>query len=107
MTHGTRQCYQRTGCDCTPCRAAEATYRATLRRQWATGKPPLGAHISAADTWRKIRQLHQEQLSNADIASRLGLKRRRLEWQADVVTVRTAVKVRLLFRLLMNEQASI
>jgi hypothetical protein len=78
-------------------------YRAALRRQHASGKLPLGSHVSAAETWRTIRHLRREHFSQAEIAGRLGLPRRRLEWDADVVTVRTALRVRLLVRRLMDE----
>jgi hypothetical protein len=54
MTHGTRQMYQRAGCHCLPCRAAEAGYRAALRRLHVLGKLPLGATIPARDTWHRF-----------------------------------------------------
>ena len=107
MTHGTRQSYQQAGCHCLKCRAAEAAYRASLRQQHLKGKPPLGSLISAKDTWIKIRQLKAERLTERDILTRLGLQRRALHWHPDKVTLRTALKVRLLCRQLLLDMREI
>ena len=42
--HGERRSYQ-AGCDCDACRAAEATYRATVRLVHRAGKKPLGPDV--------------------------------------------------------------
>jgi phage terminase small subunit len=42
VTHGTRSCYQVDRCRCVACRAAEAIYRATLRKRKVKGLPPVG-----------------------------------------------------------------
>lgn len=59
MTHGTRGQYQ-AGCSCLPCRAAEATYRTSLRARHRHGLPILGALISPVEARRRIRQLKGE-----------------------------------------------
>lgn len=57
--HGTRARYQ-AGCRCTPCRAAEATYRAGLRQRHLKHLPILGATCTASEAWARIRVLKQE-----------------------------------------------
>lgn len=100
--HGTRQTYQ-AGCHCVPCRAAEATYRAGLRRQHARGKLPLGATISAVEAWRRIRQLQVERVSRTELSRRLGLQPRPLRVHPDRVKLRTLLRIRHLYRQLVLE----
>lgn len=69
--HGTRTCYQ-AGCKCTPCRAAEAAYRASLRTRHAKGLPILGALVSPVEARRRIRQLKGEGYPETRIASMAG-----------------------------------
>jgi hypothetical protein len=57
--HGTRASYQR-GCTCTPCKAAEAAYRADLRLKRLKGLPILGVLVSPLDAQRKLRQFKLE-----------------------------------------------
>lgn len=97
MIHGTRKQYQ-AGCRCCPCKAAEARYRASLRLIHARGRIPLGAHVSAAETWRLIEKLLIERFTRAEIARQLGLKRGRLELHTDVVTFRNQLSVRRFYR---------
>lgn len=57
--HGTRRCYK-TGCHCTPCRAANAEYMRLYRRALLLGRPRLGSRISAARLHTLIRALQAE-----------------------------------------------
>lgn len=74
---------------------------AELRKDHAHGTRRLGMTIPASETWKRIRQLKPEFGSEAAIARRLGFKDRHLQFQADVITVRTALRVRLLYRQMM------
>jgi hypothetical protein len=65
-SHGTRARYQK-GCRCTPCRAAEAGYRADLRRRHQRQLPILGRCISASEAWARVRVLRQEQFTDQQI----------------------------------------
>lgn len=67
--HGTRACYQH-GCRKLECRAAEAAYRANLRRRQVKGLPILGQLVSASEAWARIRRLKQEQLPNRRLTGR-------------------------------------
>jgi hypothetical protein len=100
VTHGTRAAYQ-AGCTCVGCRAAEAAYRARLRRQHRLKQLPLGTIVSAVDTWKRIRALKAERVSASAISRRLGLRRGGLALHADRVTLKNALKVRLLCRALL------
>lgn len=102
--HGTRARYRR-GCRCLPCRSANAIYQQRYRLARQHGRRPLGARISAVETWRRIRQLKAERLTQAEIARRLGLKRPLLQLDTDVVTLRNAIKIRRLHRQLILEGA--
>jgi hypothetical protein len=103
--HGTRARYRR-GCPCTPCRAAEATYRADLRKDHAHGTLRLGMHISAKETWQRIRQLRPEFETQQALAARLGFRDRHLQLQRDVISVRNMLRVRLLHRQLIVGELS-
>lgn len=96
--HGTRSTYQQ-GCHCMPCRAAEANYRAALRRLRAKGIQPLGATISAVEAWRRIRQIQTEHVAKAEIARRAGLPSPRLRLHPTRITVRTLLRIRRAYRL--------
>lgn len=107
--HGTRARYRR-GCFCTPCRAANATYQAELRKDHAKGVLRLGMHISAKETWQRIRQLRPEFLTDTALALRLGYQapadRRHvacLKLHRNVITVRNMLRVRLLHRQMALE----
>lgn len=95
--HGTRACYQRAGCHCTPCRAAEAAYRAALRRLQATGKRPLGSLMDAATVRALVKGMRIEKFTFAEIARRLGVKCQRFQLQ-DRVTIRRYLAVRRVYR---------
>jgi hypothetical protein len=69
--HGTRACYKR-GCTCTPCKAAEAAYRADLRLKRLKGLPVLGVLVSPVEARRRIRQLKTEGYPETRIASMAG-----------------------------------
>jgi hypothetical protein len=101
--HGTRRQYQRARCRCTPCKAAEAAYRARLRARHARGQPILGSHASASTTWRLLRSLRIEGFTKAEIARRLGLRRPRLSVHPERVTLRTVLRVQWLYRTVMSE----
>lgn len=101
-THGTRVSYQ-AGCHCLRCRTANAVYISALRQSRLKGRPPLGSLISAKDTWIRIRQLKAAHLTDRDILQRLGLRRRALHVHPDRVRLRTALKVRLLWRALLSD----
>lgn len=100
MTHGTRAAYQ-AGCSCVRCRAAEAQYRAHLRALQVHGREPFGRRIRSPLTAAHLRQLLEE-LTPAQVAALLGLKRPRVELHTRSgpwITVRNALKVKRLYRL--------
>lgn len=68
LAHGTRACYQRQHCDCSPCKAAEAAYRTALRLRKAKGLPILGAYLSASEAWARVRVLTQEGFNRKQIS---------------------------------------
>lgn len=90
-TCGTRAQYQQ-GCRCLPCRAAEATYRAELRRKRVRGLPVLGAYISASEAWARIRVLKQERFTNRQITGRQ-------DHHAPAITAQGRVRLVTLIRL--------
>lgn len=98
--HGTRSRYQ-AGCACTPCRAAEATYRATLRRRHLEGKPIFGRLVDAVPLWRQLRSLQIEGYRKAEIARQLGANRLRVNRRR--VRLSTRLKVNRLYRLTISE----
>lgn len=101
FSHGTRRCYQACCCRCRLCRVANARYSQELRRKHQRGLPPLGAKISAVETWRKIRQLKADRLSQAEIARRLGYRFTGRLFGRRFITLRNALKVRRLCRALL------
>lgn len=101
--HGTRRTYAQERCRCDDCRAAEATYRASIRRQHALGRPPLGAKISAKDAWRTIAALKRERFTAHLIAQLLGLQSRCPRLHPDVITVRNHLKLKRLGRLKLTD----
>lgn len=103
--HGTRARYQR-GCRCLTCRSANAAYESEYRRLKREGKQALGAKVSAVETWRLIRQLKAEDVTEADVAQRTGLAvkaghLRLAHGRRPFITLRSALKVQLVFRELM------
>jgi hypothetical protein len=101
--HGTRRRYQ-AGCSCTACRAAEAEYRASLRRLRARGKLPLGGRVDARPMLRQIRALRIEGFTDRELAARLGVRSLRFlhrEW----VRLRTALMAQRLYRLAILDEA--
>jgi len=101
--HGTRACYQQQACRCTPCRAANATYQADLRKLKAQGKQPAGATIRAVLLWQVIRRLKKEHLTQRELAQRLGFKAPQLQFSRTKVRRITAAKVGHVLRALMAE----
>lgn len=73
VDHGTRSRYQ-AGCRCVPCRAAEAIYRAKLRKRKVKGLPPVGRVVSAIEARRRVRQLLREGYTRARLAEMAGRK---------------------------------
>lgn len=103
MTHGTRAAYQ-SGCACTPCRAAEATYRTQLRQRKAKGLPLLGMLVRAVEARRRIRQLKLEGYTAARIAHMAGWKDRHLQvGDRDCVRLATLIRIRRVARFAMLE----
>ena len=102
MTHGTRKTYQ-AGCQCTPCRAAEASYRAHIRRLHATKRPPLRSLISPVRARQIIDRLRIEHLKQAQIARALGLKNRSLRLHPDAITVAKYLRLKLFARRLLAD----
>jgi hypothetical protein len=103
--HGERATYK-AGCSCTPCRAAEASYRAELRRREAEGRPALGARVGPGMMWRQIDALRREGYTDGEIARRLGLQTPRLQLHRERVTLRSKLKVQRLYRLTMAVDGS-
>jgi hypothetical protein len=101
-THGTRATY-RTGCRCTPCRAANAGYWRTWRTASQTGRPRLGARVSAVEAQRLIRLLLIEwralRRAKSALSEALGLQHNlpRLTEQ-DQITLRTELRIRQFYR---------
>lgn len=98
--HGTRSCYQGTGCRCTPCRAANAEYEAAYRDRKRRGLPMLGSVVSAVETWRQLRLLTTEYDTEKDkvaarreVAHRLGVKDGRLRFYKRRIRLKTAMRV--------------
>jgi hypothetical protein len=65
-------------------------------------RPALGAHVSAVEARRKIRQLLTERLTKAQIARAIGHQTPRLQLGRTAVTMRNALKVRQLHRRMMS-----
>lgn len=86
--HGTRRSYQRAGCRCVECRAANAAYMTSLRGRKARNAPIAGAYVSGVETRRQLRLLRAEYESDASLAARIGWKCRRLR-------IKSGAKVRL------------
>jgi hypothetical protein len=83
MDHGTRSCYQLTGCRCTPCRSAEARYRLELRRRHVRGLPILGQLVAAEPAKRMLRVIRGEYFGkqNTIRAFQKGRVDRRIRWK--------------------------
>lgn len=97
-THGQRSAYVR-GCRCCPCRSANAAY---IRAYRAKTGPSLHTTVPAYRVHLMMRSLRAE-MSIAEFERRLGLKRNYWRMKArSRVTLRTAIKVRRLFRALMD-----
>lgn len=101
MIHGTRGTYQRVGCRCTPCKAAEASYRAELRRRHAQGRPILGSPVDASQAIKMVKAMAVEGLTERELAWHLGLKEARVRWQTTRIRVRSLLKLHRVYRLRM------
>jgi hypothetical protein len=97
LIHGLRRSYKR-GCRCVRCRAAEASYRAELRRLEATGRIPLGRRVPGQAVDRHLRSLVSEAFTRQDIARRARLHRTTLWRQHGRVTLGTYLRVSALWR---------
>lgn len=103
MTCGMRSSYQ-AGCRCVPCRAAEAIYRAKLRKRKAKGLPLLGALISPVEARRRIRQLKGEGYTKARIADMAGWKNRHVQLgRQQRLRLATVLRIREIAKFAMLE----
>lgn len=102
MSHGTRACYQ-AGCACIPCRAAEASYRAQLRRRHVEGRPILGRLVDAVPLWRQVRSLQIEGYRKSQIARLANLPEPRIRLHRKRVRLSSRLKVNRLYRLTISE----
>jgi hypothetical protein len=105
MTHGQRKTYQAHGCRCTPCRAAEATYRASIRRLHASRRPPLRSLISPVQARQIIDRLKIEHVKQAHLARALGLKNRSLRLHPEAITVAKYLRIKLFARRLLADDS--
>lgn len=110
MTHGTRTAYQK-GCACTPCRAAEAAYRAQLRVRKAKGLPLLGALVSPVEARRRVRQLKLEEYPEPRIARMAGWREPRSRQvrfgQRERIRLWTLLRIRRVAQFAMLEGADL
>jgi hypothetical protein len=97
LIHGLRRSYKR-GCRCVRCRAAEASYRAELRRLEATGRIPLGRRVPGQAVDRHLRSLMSERFTRVELARRVRLHPTTLWGHHRSVTVRTFLRVRALWQ---------
>lgn len=104
-SHGTRARYQK-GCDCLPCRAAEASYRADLRKRHAKSLPILGQHINASEAWARIRTLKAEQFQNRTITGWKDNHEPRMTAQSRI-RLSTLVRLRQLCMAYLIEDADL
>jgi hypothetical protein len=103
--HGTRACYQR-GCPCTPCKAAEAAYRADLRLKRLKGLPILGALVSPVEARRRVRQLTGEGYTKARVAAMAGWQNGHLQFGAHQrIRLATLLRIRRVAIFAMLEGA--
>jgi hypothetical protein len=100
--HGERRMYQR-GCKCVVCRGANAAYRRWHYRMRCQGMLPFGAVISPGPTRRLLRRFAVEQLTEAEITRRLGLRGTSLQLSADGITIAKAQRIQALFQFIMAE----
>lgn len=80
MNHGTRSYYQQAGCRCLPCRAAEAAYRAGLRRRHLKGLPILGELVDAEPSKRMLRVIRGEYFGKHATILAFGYAQPYLQW---------------------------
>jgi hypothetical protein len=78
--------------------------QAALRILALRYQPALGSLIDAAPTWRLIRQLLAEGYPKARIAYEMGMKTPALQIKTDMVTVRTALRVRIVYYRLVGQE---
>src|SRR5581483_11249308 len=107
LRHGTRSRYQQLGCRCTPCRAAEASYRAALRLRRAKGLPVLGQSISPSEAWARVRALRQEQFTDRQITGWARAKHGIAFTATSRVRVRTLLRMRSLCRAYLIDEADL
>lgn len=102
LTHGTRACYQRMGCRCLPCKAANARYEAARAKDKAAGKQRLGAIISPSEAMKRVKQMKAERISGRAINRQNGLKDHALVLHPSGITVRKLLRIRRIYRLHMT-----
>lgn len=104
--HGTRARYQR-GCTCTPCKAAEAAYRANLRVKHLKGLPVLGVLVSPVEARRRVRQLTGEGYTKARVAAMAGWQNGHLQFGAhERIRLATLLRIRRVAIFAMLEGAA-
>lgn len=97
MTHGTRTRYQQ-GCSCTPCRAAEAGYRANLRRLKARGLTPPGTLVNAVQPWYLLKILKPDYGSYGALAQALGRQSKQAQFNRRQMRASTAQQITLFYQ---------
>lgn len=101
--HGSRSTYQG-GCRCTPCRAAEASYRALLRQRHLHGRPILGHLVSGVEARRRVRQLKLEGYTATRIAEMAGWHNGHLQFtDRPLIRLKTLLRIRRVARFAMLE----
>ena len=101
--HGTRACYQQSGCRCTPCRAANAAYEAQRAADKAAGKIRLGMIVNGAEAMKRIKQLKAEKISGRALNRLHGLKNHAFVLHDGGITLRKLYRIRRTYRLFMLE----
>lgn len=104
--HGTRACYQQ-GCGCTPCKAAEALYRSSLRLRHLKGLQLFGGLVSAVEARRRVRQFKDEGYTRRQIAVLAGYKNGHLQFtHQHRIRLSTLLRLRKVARWAMLEGES-
>lgn len=102
LLHGCRSTYQG-GCRCTPCRAANAQYMATLRTRQAHGQAPLGTLVNAKEAGAHVRAILIERYSKRELLKQTGLERHTLP-RLNATTrcrLKTVLRLRRAYRILV------
>lgn len=102
VPHGTRRAYK-AGCGCLLCRAAEASYRARLRRQQHAGQAPMGILVNAKEAGAIVRAMLTERYTQQQIARTSGIHRHTLPTlnATQRCRLKTMLKLRRATRILL------